>query len=440
MTSLIDRNVVTAKDRLRQSRLRHILLAAAGFGFIAVVSMWGFDLRDSTTTPGAEASKLTGLLAAYAMAIALVLMAGVPTIERAFGADTVRRWHIRLAACAVALAGAHLVLFGIAHEPNQRGGARDLAMTLAGVSLVVIAGVAVTSVLFIRKRMSFEAWRGVHLLTYAAFTASTIHQLTRGSQFVNHPIRQWIWGLGFFTIACTAIYYRFVRPSVLSRRHHFRVSRVVRESPDVVSVYFDGDRLADLALQAGQFLRWRFDVPHMRKQLNPYSLSADPASRGLRITVKRVGDNSHSLGTLEPGTRVYAEGPHGALTLTQAHLADTLLVAGGIGISPICALAQASVESGGHATIIYCASHVEDVVLRDDLNELTNTGVSVHYVVGTPNVIKTAFARENLRSLVPNLGSCDVFVCGSEGFAKTVVTGLTACDVPRTQIHTESFG
>ena len=56
------------------------------------------------------------------------------------------------------------------------------------------------------------------------------------------------------------------------------------------------------------------------------------------MTVKTLGDGSARLQDLEPGTWVLAEGPYGAMTAQRRTRRNVLLVAGGVGITPMRAL------------------------------------------------------------------------------------------------------
>ncbi len=67
----------------------------------------------------------------------------------------------------------------------------------------------------------------------------------------------------------------------------------------------------------GQFFLWRFLTGTGWAQAHPYSLSAAPNDRYLRITVKDLGDDTHRLQTLHPGVRVFAEGPYGTFTSSE---------------------------------------------------------------------------------------------------------------------------
>jgi predicted ferric reductase len=108
----------------------------------------------------------------------------------------------------------------------------------------------------------------------------------------------------------------------------------------VVSIRIAGRRLDRLGARAGQFFLWRFLTRDRWWAAHPFSLSATPDGRSLRITVKALGDFSGRLGSLQPGTRVAAEGPFGVFTAGVLRRERTLLIAGGIGITPIRALLE----------------------------------------------------------------------------------------------------
>src|SRR5690606_32286997 len=108
---------------------------------------------------------------------------------------------------------------------------------------------------------------------------------------------------------------------------------------------------------------WRFLAPGMRFSSHPYSLSAAPRPDMLRITVKPIGDHSSRRRELEPGTRVWAEGPYRALTAQPRSRGKVLLVAGGVGISPMRALFETLPGAAGDITLLYRANPTQDLAL-----------------------------------------------------------------------------
>ena len=79
-------------------------------------------------------------------------------------------------------------------------------------------------------------------------------------------------------------------------RHRLRVTSVVPRGRRRRVGLPDRPRGCDrLRVEAGQFFTWRFLAGPGWTRANPYSLSAAPDGRSLRITVKAVGDGSAAL-------------------------------------------------------------------------------------------------------------------------------------------------
>jgi ferredoxin-NADP reductase len=192
--------------------------------------------------------------------------------------------------------------------------------------------------------------------------------------------------------------------------------------------------------RAGQFFVWRF-LSHGRWwQANPFSLSAAPDGRSLRLTVKAVGAGSAGLRHVPVGTRVFAEGPYGAFTALHRAADATLLIAGGVGITPIRALLE---ELDGPIVVLYRVPTTADAVLLAELVALARMRDARLHVLtgrtgaGTPP--NTPFAPANLRALVPDITARDVYVCGPPAMTDAVLRSLATLRVPRRQVHAERF-
>ena len=86
---------------------------------------------------------------------------------------------------------------------------------------------------------------------------------------------------------------------------------------------------------------------------HPYSLSAAPDGRRLRITVKDLGDGSAALRRLRPGTRVLVEGPYGRLSARARTRRKVALIGAGVGVTPLRALAEELDYAPGEAVLLY---------------------------------------------------------------------------------------
>ena len=313
-------------------------------------------------------------------------------------------------------------------------------MATAAIGLLVMVGI--TSARAARRRVSYETWHFVHLYTYLAIALAFSHQFATGADFVTNRPARLLWSTMYLVVAALLVWFRLVRPIVQAVRHQLRVVEVRRESSDTVSVWISGRELDRLGVEPGQFFRWRFLTRGMWWAANPYSLSAPPLENMLRITVKVAGDHSRSLLDLQPGTRVLAEGPFGAFTSARRRKRKVLLIAGGVGITPIRALFESLPGAPGDLTLVYRASQAGDGVFRNELESIAGQrGARMLYVFGRrgnggqPDPLNAG----ELRRVVPQLGEHDVYLCGPPGMTEHARTELRRAGVSRRQIHYESF-
>jgi ferredoxin-NADP reductase len=235
------------------------------------------------------------------------------------------------------------------------------------------------------------------------------------------------------------VVFRVLVPIAAAFTYRLRVAEVVEEGPGVVSLRIDGRRLDRLKAQPGQFFLWRFLTPGRVWTSHPFSLSRAPDGRSLRITVKALGDHSARLVRIPIGTRVLAEGPFGVFTEAARRRENILLLAGGIGITPVRALME---QVRGDAIVLYRAVREEDLVFRNELDEIAaRRGIGLHYVVGDHLTEEGARLLDaaHLNELVPDLADRDVYVCGPAGMTDAMLARLRDAGVPRRHIHAERF-
>jgi ferredoxin-NADP reductase len=276
-------------------------------------------------------------------------------------------------------------------------------------------------------------------VVYLVIVLAILHQLYEGTAFKTNTLTQlYWWALWAFAIGALLTGRLFV-PLIRNARHRFRVAAVVPESDDVVSVHVTGRRLDRLPARAGQFMMWRFPGHNRWWQVNPFSLSAAPNGRTLRLTAKGVGATSKGLRDLPVGSRVYVEGPYGALTAGQRTRGATLLIAGGIGVTPIRSLLEDQ-ELTGDIVVLYRVRDAADVVLGDELQSLAlSRGARLHLLTGRTGPANQPFSPEGLTALVPDVAERDVYLCGPAPLTVAVLDTLRRLRVPARQIHAESF-
>ncbi|MET8639703.1 ferredoxin reductase family protein [Streptomyces sp. NPDC004096] len=430
------------------------LLIALWAGAAGVIWMWWTNTPSIADNSGRilNAGRITGLLAGYLMALVVLQMARVPALERRVGSDRVARWHAMTGRYTICLVLAHLFLtmWGYALQAGTGLGGivqqtvdsvqqlPDVGKAAIGTGLLLLIGLI--SIGPIRRRLSYDLWYHVHLLTYAATYLSFWHQLSTGNEFVAQAWARTAWYVLYGSVTALVIWYRIITPIRLNMRHRLRVEAVVEETPGIVSVLMSGRKLHRMGAAAGQFFRWRFLAPGMRFSSHPYSLSAAPRPNMLRITVKAIGDHSSALRDLRPGTRVWAEGPYGALTADRRSRGKVLLVAGGVGITPMRALFETLPGAAGDLTLLYRANSTQDLALWDELAQIAEErGARLMYAVNSPEGERPDISADTLRRKLPDIDRHDVFMCGPPGFAQQVYEALRGAGVPARRIHHESF-
>jgi predicted ferric reductase len=402
------------------------------------------NIGDAFTSVG----RITGLLAAYSALVQVVLLARIPWIERLIGFDRLTVWHRRNGHACLYLILAHVVAIVIGYAAlDKLSIPTELwtmttsypGMVVAWIGTALFILVVVSSIVIVRRRLRYEAWYAVHFVSYAAIALAWFHQIPTGNELVVNAVAADYWRALYVATLALIVGFRFAQPALGAFRYRLRVAEVVAEGPGVVSLRITGRRLERLRAQAGQFFLWRFLARDRWWTAHPFSLSEAPDGRSLRITVKALGDHTARLASIEPGTRVVTEGPFGVFTAAAQRRDKVLVIAGGIGITPIRALLE---ELRGDVVLVFRVVSEDDIVFSEELDELSRQrGIAVHYVVGDHNAPggDRLLSPAHLRELVPDVRSREVFVCGPPGLTAAIERTVHRLHVPRRHVHVERF-
>jgi predicted ferric reductase len=392
--------------------------------------------------------QLTGLYAALAMLLGLVLISRAPWVERRYGMDQSIRAHRWIGFTAGWLMVAHVTTSTV-------GLARDTRITLwdqivdywrtypymvgaiAGLGLFLLLLVA--SLRAVRSRLSYETWWLIHLVAYAAAALAFGHQTAIGADFVLDRWAWWYWVALYASVAGLVLLHRWV-PLVLGLvRRRLRITEVIEEGPGVVTLVVGGRGVDRLAAQAGQFFLLRVLDRQSWWKAHPFSLSSPPDVRSLRFTVKALGDHTRWLQTIRPGTPVAVEGPYGGFLDVLPTERKMLFIAGGIGITPFRGIVE-DLDRPGDVALLYRNRTPDEAVFGGDLERLsTELGFDLHMSYSRNGDREDPFAPGQLSKLIPDLRDRDVFVVGSPRLVAAARRGLRLAGVPASRIHVESF-
>jgi predicted ferric reductase len=393
--------------------------------------------------------RLIGLLVGSAVLLQLALVSRLPWIEPSLGCDRLYRLHRYCGFVVAALFLGHPVLLTLGNARRHHVAPSRQFLDIATdwpyarpaiVASVIIALVVASSVPPLRRRLTYDAWHGGHLAMYFAVGLASLHQAS-GAEMLKQLWWGWYWMALHFAVVGALVVFRAGRPLFKLAQHRFRIDRIVSESDDVTSVYLTGRRLERFSFRAGQYANVAFLtkglwVPH------PFSFSSAPNGRFLRISIKAVGDFTSRIRDLTPGAVVLLEGPLGAFTTAGAAIGRKyLMVAGGIGITPIRALIESLAVDDRDVVLVYAARTVNDLVFAAELRGLTPR---CHFVLSL--AANTDDGHEHgrvdgamLARLVPDVQEREAFVCGPPPMMNSVIGALRVLGVSGSRIHHERF-
>jgi predicted ferric reductase len=436
----------------RGNGARRMIIIGFWAGLVGSVALWwsGTPAGSVQDLGGGliEAGRITGMAAGYVLLVQVLMMSRVGWLDRTISANNLLGAHRDLGFVLTVCVLAHVALTLVGYAKLSGISIAEQTTTMltvfedmvsATIATGILVGVGLVSIRLVRTRMRYELWHFLHLSTYAVLLLSYGHQFAVGRELATDGPATRLWAAGYYLVVACLIQGRVLSPLRFNVRHRLRVAGVVAEGADVFSIYIEGRRINEVGARAGQFFRWRFLTRDLWWQAHPFSLSAAPNGRWLRLTVKAVGDHTEQLKWLEPGVRVVAEGPSGVFTAEHRRRHRALLMAAGSGIAPIRALLE---ELPRGTVVIYRASVAEDLIFRAELDWLAERrDADIIYVIGgrdDPGP-RRVLSRRGLRELVPDVSRRDVYLCGPDGFVSSAVTVLQQLRVPQRQIHLDPF-
>jgi ferredoxin-NADP reductase len=224
------------------------------------------------------------------------------------------------------------------------------------------------------------------------------------------------------------------------------VLAVFEETPDIRTFRFA--RPDGFTFVAGQFLPVRVKADG-RDHVRCYSISSSPAARGyLEISVKRQGLVSGTLHTIaRPGTTVSVRPPGGSFTYPEGDDRPLVLLAGGIGITPLLSMLRHATEAepSRRVTLLYSAATEDAFAFKDDIRAIVrrHPQARAFFAVtqggGSPEFYAGRIDKALVRAAVPDVTNAVAMICGPQPMIDGVRQLLASLGMPEPQIRFERF-
>jgi ring-1,2-phenylacetyl-CoA epoxidase subunit PaaE len=215
------------------------------------------------------------------------------------------------------------------------------------------------------------------------------------------------------------------------------ISKLVKETSDTVSVYFEPTNSDFYHYQPGQYINIKLKIAKKTHD-RIFSLSSSPTDKFLRITTKLNGEVTHWFyNQAKVGDTLQALLPVGDFALVPA--SDYLFVAGGSGITPLYSMIRSllSEKSTNNITLLYSNRSEETTIFRSELAELEKqyTNLKVRHFLSGINRMQ----ENDITEVVKNNDQIQTYICGPEGLKVATKTYLKNAGVSQNTIHTEDF-
>lgn len=435
---------------------RLILAALFFFNLFIILFFWwsnsGKFFSPHPTNIYISFGRLSGLLMVYSILIQVLLIGRTVWLEKLIGLDKLSHIHKLNGYTTTLFILLHPILLTIGYAQTSHTSliAQFLVFftSFEDVKKAVLAVILLLLIIFIsirivKKRLKYEYWYFVHLGTYFAILFAWGHQLKIGEDFLASNLFTYYWYLLYIFVFGQLLFFRFITPLYNFWRFGFHVAKIVRENSSTVSIYIKGNSLKNFKVKAGQFAILKFLDKNYWWQSHPFSFSMLPNGETLRFTMKNVGDFTSTVENIKPKTPVIIDGPYGVFTQGFSTKNKYLLIAGGIGITPIRALVENLGKNGKDTVVIYSAKTQEDLVFKNELDDLAKAyKFKLFYILSQEKKDGYLYGRLNgteITRLVKDIKERAIYICGPHSLLNSLTHDFESLGIPKTQVHYEKF-
>lgn len=234
-----------------------------------------------------------------------------------------------------------------------------------------------------------------------------------------------------------------------------RVARIIRETPSVKTFRLmtaDGGPLP-FTFAPGQFLTFSAEI-NGKTVRRSYTIASPPTRNAyVEITVKHEEDGlfSHYLhNKVAVGDTLHVRGPAGAFTFDGGTADSIVLIAGGVGITPMMCVVRhlTDMSWSGDIFLVLGIRSTEEFIFREELEYLQRRWPRLHVAAsvsarseGTVWMgLEGPITGATIAQAVPGIERRRVHLCGPPGMMQALRQVLSDLGVPSEQIRTEAFG
>jgi predicted ferric reductase len=398
-----------------------------------------------------EVSVALGYAGLAMMGLQFGLTARFRYVTDPWGEDVIYHFHRQISLIAVGLVVAHpLILFVVRPEllALLNSIAAPWRARFAALSTYSLIALVVTALWRAKLNIRYETWHLSHIVLAVVAVAAGLLHMVGWSFYLTDPWKQALWiGLTIFWLGLLG-YVRIIKPLFMLRRP-YRVSEVREERGDTWTLVMRPDGHPGFRFSPGQFGWLTVWGSPFTITGHPFSFSSSAAVADGRVemTIRNLGDFTSAIHKVPVGQRVYLDGPYGAFTIDRNPADMHVLIAGGVGITPMVSIIRTLADRGDKRPVIllYGSKDWESVTFREELEalearlNLTVVHVLVHPPTGWTGEQGFINAEVFKRHLPPLYAAHEYFICGPDVMMDAIEKALRELDVPLSKYHSERY-
>lgn len=385
----------------------------------------------NVTDQGALFSQYLGLSALILMAWGQVMATRTRGVEFMFGGlDRVYVLHKWAGVSAMSAILLHDTIDADMRNLGRETLLTNIAETLGEISLY---GLLILVVLSVATFIPYQLWKWTHKAMGGLFAAATFHFF-----FILKPFSMGdTAGLytGVFCLAGLLAYAWTLLPTPWLRGRSYTVSDLESTGGSLAITMMPNG--AGLRPDPGQFGIFQF-VGAGDGEPHPFSFSKIGPDGSLRVTVKALGNFTSSLSSkIGLGQKVILQGPFGRFC--PFGKMPEVWIAGGIGITPFLAWADALKDGAGAVNLFYCVRSSNEAPHLPEIERLARekSNLNLHVIQSTEG---GRLSADRIAATVQKeLGLCKFAYCGPVTLRRALQAGLRQHGVSRRQFHYEEF-
>lgn len=423
-----------------------LLIFAASIPFVFESQSLRYKLGIDKTL--LRTGKVLGILAAVLLLLQLVLSARLKVLDNIFGLNRLYIVH-RISAVTVAvLAVLHPLLVFAPEDITSLPPELKFWPEILGAALLLTIWTITSTALFRRfLDLPFNLWWLAHrAATFVAVIFLFVHVLFVSDTFEQGLPRLIVLGAA----GCWAVIFGWVKlKPFLHKRKPYTVIEVEKAARNTYSVTLEPQRGSVLSYLPGQFAFVSFKAENLPAEEHPFTLSSSPTwPQTLQFSIHCSGDWTRKIGLLNAGETAVLDGPYGLFShLVRAGRQEIVMIAGGIGITPMLSMLRYMADTGDtrRITLIWSNRTREDKVYDQEFHGLEERlpGLRLIDVFTREGDQEEGSGRLDRGMLARLLADCDrraaVFICGPPLMMKEIKGVMVRLGFKRGFIHLEEF-